>query len=120
MRRKQGQLVPIEIALLEAAFSLRLAGLTRAHGTALAQELKRLGETRKLAAYGTLYRALARLEKIGFLSSEWEDPLIAAEASRPRRRYYEVTTAGEEAYTLVRDGSLHRIPGSAQEPEIST
>ena len=120
MRRKKGQLVPIEIALLEAAFSLRLAGFARAHGTALAQELKRLGEKRKLAAYGTLYRALARLEKIGFLSSEWEDPLIAAEASRPRRRYYEVTAAGEEAYALLRDENPQRSRHPTSEPGIST
>jgi len=43
---------------------------------------------------GTLYPMLARLEKAGWLSSEWEviDP---REVGRPRRRFYRLTGSGQ-------------------------
>ena len=43
---------------------------------------------------GTLYPTLARLEKAGWLTSEWEviDP---SEAGRPRRRFYKLTGVGQ-------------------------
>ena len=44
-------------------------------------------------AQGTLYRALARLEQQGILQSTWEDPAVAAEEHRPRRRLYSLTGA---------------------------
>lgn len=43
---------------------------------------------------GTLYPLLARLEKAGWLTSEWEQ-LDPQEAARPRRRYYRMTGLGE-------------------------
>ncbi len=45
---------------------------------------------RKLVGYGTLYKALDRLERQGFLESKWEDPDLAARESRPRRRLYRI------------------------------
>ncbi len=45
---------------------------------------------RKLVGYGTLYKALDRLERQGFLESKWEDPNLAARESRPRRRLYRI------------------------------
>ena len=53
---------------------------------------------RRLTAYGTLYKALERLERAGYLESRWEDPHAAAAEGRPRRRFYQVTLAGEGAY----------------------
>ena len=50
-----------------------------------------------LTAYGTLYRALSRLEKAGFLTSRWEDISSLAKESRPRRRLYHITEAGAKA-----------------------
>lgn len=43
---------------------------------------------------GTLYPFLARLEKAGWLRSEWEvvDP---SESGRPRRRFYRLTGLGQ-------------------------
>ncbi|WP_410582510.1 PadR family transcriptional regulator [Amycolatopsis sp. lyj-108] len=38
-------------------------------------------------ASGTIHPILARLEKVGWLQSRWED-VDPAEAGRPRRRYY--------------------------------
>jgi PadR family transcriptional regulator PadR len=40
---------------------------------------------------GTLYPLVARLERAGWLESEWEPP---AEEGRPRRRYYRLTREG--------------------------
>jgi len=45
---------------------------------------------------GTVYPQLARLEKRGLVRAEWEREGIARREARPRRRYYELTAAGEE------------------------
>jgi PadR family transcriptional regulator PadR len=54
-------------------------------------------DRRLLTAYGTLYRALGRLEAMGMLQSRREDPQIAAQENRPGRRLYMLTAAGERA-----------------------
>ena len=99
MRRKSGALVPLEASILEAGLDLRRRGLDAAHGFLLAKEMRDRADARLLTAYGTLYKALARLEKVGFLDSFWEDPQVAADEGRPRRRFYRVTMAGEAALT---------------------
>lgn len=43
---------------------------------------------------GTVYPALGRLERDGYLRSEWEDAAIARHEKRPSRRYYRVTASG--------------------------
>ena len=93
MRRKAGQLIPIERALIAAAVQLRGQGVEQFHGFRIAREIKDREGARLLTAHGTLYRALARLEQQGFLQSTWEDPMIAAEESRPRRKLYKLTGA---------------------------
>ncbi|MEM7417022.1 MAG: PadR family transcriptional regulator [Gemmatimonadota bacterium] len=45
---------------------------------------------------GTVYPALRRLEKAGWLRSRWEDEAEAHAQGRPRRRTYELTPAGAE------------------------
>ena len=45
-------------------------------------------------ASGTLYPILFRLEKSGWLQSEWEDANPSA-MKRPRKRLYRVTATGE-------------------------
>ena len=97
MRRKPGSLVPLEIAILDALVELRRYGTPEAHGYLIASELRRLGDDRRLTAYGTLYKALDRLEDAGALASRWEEPDTAALEQRPRRRYYQITLAGETA-----------------------
>ena len=57
---------------------------------------------RLLTAYGTLYRALARLEKMGLLTSRWEDPAIPARENRPGRRLYRLTALGDAALAAAR------------------
>lgn len=46
---------------------------------------------------GTVYPALATLERRGLVSSRWERTSIAHGEGRPRRRYYQVTAAGRTA-----------------------
>ncbi|MEO3778701.1 helix-turn-helix transcriptional regulator [Micromonospora sp. B11E3] len=46
-------------------------------------------------ASGTLHPILARLERLGWLRSRWEE-LDPHEAGRPRRRYYSLTPDGAE------------------------
>jgi DNA-binding PadR family transcriptional regulator len=45
-------------------------------------------------AGGTVYPALSRLERDGYLRSDWEDPAVARAEKRPPRRYYRVTPQG--------------------------
>lgn len=99
MRRKAGALVPLELAICTAAADLRQQGSQEFHGYLIAKEIKDHADNRLLTAYGTLYRALARLESMGLLSSRWEDAMVAAEENRPRRRFYALTAAGDEVVT---------------------
>lgn len=94
MRRKPGALVPIEHAICVAAAALRRNGVEEFHGYELAKRLAADADRRMLTAYGTLYRALARLEAMGMLRSRQEDPRIAARENRPGRRLYALTAAG--------------------------
>lgn len=105
MRRKAGFLIPIEVAILEAAVALRKAGQAEVHGYELAKVVQDIREATRLTAYGTLYKALSRLEREGFLASRWEDPSVAAAESRPRRRFYRLTLEGEGALAEARASS---------------
>jgi DNA-binding PadR family transcriptional regulator len=46
---------------------------------------------------GTVYPALAALERDGLVSSSWEDPQKAQAEKRPPRRYYTVAHQGGQA-----------------------
>ena len=97
MRRKPGQLVPLEQAICASAAVLLHRGISEFHGYELAKQMADDSERRLLTAYGTLYRALGRLEGMGLLQSRWEDPEIPARENRPGRRLYTLTALGEEA-----------------------
>jgi len=98
MRRREGALVPLEVAILGAGLSVRSTGEPEFHGFRLARELRDRDGARGLTAHGTLYKALDRMERRGLLKSRWEDPDIAAEQGRPRRRFYRVTADGQGAF----------------------
>ena len=95
MRRKPGALVPLEYAICETAAGLQRAGVEEFHGYELAKRLGDVADKRLLTAYGTLYRALGRLQQMGLLASRWEDPEIPARENRPGRRLYRLTASGE-------------------------
>lgn len=105
MRRKPGSLVPLEIAICTAAATLRRRGIDEFHGYELAKQLADISNRKLLTAYGTLYRALARLETMGLLDSRREDPAIAARENRPGRRLYTLTARAE---SVVRQSSASR------------
>jgi len=105
MRRKPGGLVPLQLAIWAAAASRFRAGQNEFHGYELAKHLGAAADRRLLTAYGTLYRALGRLESMGLLESRWEDPQIAARANRPGRRVYALTAAGQAAALEARRAS---------------
>jgi PadR family transcriptional regulator len=117
MRRKTGALVPLEMAILEAAAELRTAGQSDAHGYLLARLVRDTRHARRLTAYGTLYKALTRLEREGYLASRWEDPMTAAEDGRPRRRFYRLTLEGEGA---LADARLATKDGRSNRPAAAT
>jgi PadR family transcriptional regulator PadR len=65
---------------------------------------------------GTVYPALDRLMKAGWISDYWEEP---PPKDRPRRRFYELTSTGREQYAAAlrarderRAGWLSRAPGT--------
>lgn len=95
MRRKRGQLLPIEERILLITAKQR----EDIHGFALAARLASEDEASKLLGHGTLYKALDRLRDQGFLESRWEDPETAERERRPRRRLYRITDAGRVALT---------------------
>ena len=119
MRRRTGTLIPLEVAILEASAELRQAGEAEVHGYLLAKTVQGIREARRLTAFGTLYKALMRLEGQGYLASRWEDPLAAAAEARPRRKFYRLTNQGEGALTEARAddrGELPNRPAAAVMP----
>ena len=110
MRRKPGSLVPLELSILAVIARLPAAGPQECHGYEVAKHIAAASERRLLTAYGTLYRALNRLENMGLVESRWEDPQIAAKEARPGRRLYRLTDAGRAA---VPRESRHAVRSTA-------
>jgi len=54
---------------------------------------------------GTVYPALSRLERDGYLKSGWEDARKARAEKRPPRRYYRLTAQGTGAL----DAAMSRL-----------
>jgi DNA-binding PadR family transcriptional regulator len=102
VRRKPGRLLPLEIAICDAALQLRARGQRTFHGYELAKALADGADARLLTAYGTLYRALGRLEDMGLLESRWEDGAAPARDNRPPRRLYTLTASAKPALEEAR------------------
>lgn len=62
-------------------------GVAELHGWAIMKTVKRTGPT--------VYGVLDRLEEAGWIESRWE--VLPAEANRPRRRFYRLTSTGTVA-----------------------
>jgi PadR family transcriptional regulator PadR len=117
MRRRAGELLPIELAILAGGIELAASGEPDFYGFAMARRIREASGARQLTAHGTLYKALARLERAGMLTSSWEEPALAEAQHRPRRRLYRVTPSGERAAArsaALRSGTARRAdPGLA-------
>ena len=92
-RRAEGSILDIEYDILECGYDLeRISG--GFYGFGLAQSLADARGQRALIGHGTLYKALSRMTARGLLTAEWENPDLAVEAGRPRRRMYKLTGEG--------------------------
>ena len=60
---------------------------------------------------GTVYPTLSRMDERGYLRSRWEKRETADAERRPRRRYYRLTTSGEQAL----NAALRQLASLAQE-----
>lgn len=117
-RRKPGTLLPIELRILMAIEEMASED-SDAYGFSVASALSAQGG-KKLAAHGTLYKALARMTEAGLLEAHWEDPEIAESQSRPRRRLYSVTDHGKGALaTAARTSGSERMAQQAFKPVIA-
>jgi hypothetical protein len=64
---------------------------------------------------GTVYPILARLEGLGWLESEWEEPEVHVPAGRPRRRYYRLTEDGTtKARIALRAAEVSRLKAATR------
>ena len=115
MRRKQGTLLPIELSILESGLELHARQVPEFYGFLIAKQLTEREGARKLTAYGTLYKALSRMENQGLLTSRWEDPVNAAASGRPRRRLYQVTPSGQDALLAARSNVDRAVTVRRQE-----
>ena len=97
VRRRAGELLPLEVAILGAGVDGNRRGEPEFHGFAVAKAIQEQDDARRLTAHGTLYKALSRMQRDGLLESRWEDPDIGTAQGRPRRRLYHVTVAGARA-----------------------
>jgi transcriptional regulator len=70
---------------------LKALQLTPMHGFGLSQRLKQMSAAVFQVEMGSLYPALVRLEKQGWIKGEWG----VSEANR-KARYYSVTAAGRK------------------------
>lgn len=117
-RRKPGTLLPLEAEILAVALSSAASEDGAFYGFGLAQAMRERGGSRSLTGHGTLYKALARLEEFGLLSSRWEHATAAE--GRPRRRLYELTGQGVEAARRALEAdagtAARRSPRIAPEP----
>lgn len=103
MRRRPGSLLPLEVGILDAVVEAARTGDEWIHGYAIARCISDARRAKRLTSQGTLYNALARLSEAGHLEHRWEDPELALEAGRPRRRLYRVTGLGRRALATALD-----------------
>ena len=104
---------------MTAAVDLQKAGVQEFHGYEIAKHLADTSDRRRLTAYGTLYRALGRLETMGLLQSHWEDPQRAAEENRPGRRLYMLTAQGVSAAEAVRSQTVMGRAGKSRRKRMA-
>ena|SRR5215208_6124395 len=97
MRRKRGDLLPLEAEILRIASELAEQGRPKFHGWRMAQHLEDEGQ--RETGFGSLYRTLNRLQAHGYLESEWVPP---EKDGLPPRRVYQITAEGSRAYVTAR------------------
>ncbi|HEY7501196.1 MAG TPA: PadR family transcriptional regulator [Vicinamibacterales bacterium] len=71
---------------------LRTLTIERMHGYAIAQHIARVSQNALLIEKGSLYPALERLQRQGWVTSRWSES-----ATGRRARYYSITASGRRA-----------------------
>ena len=102
---------PVEFHIL-----LALAGEER-HGYGILQEVAGLTDDELRLEPGTLYRALHRMLKDGWIAESSRRP--AADADDERRRYYRLTPLGRRVATAEAD-RLSRLVSFARQHQLLT
>ena len=98
---------------------LRTLLLGRAHGHEIARHIQRTTDDLLQVEHGSLYPALHRLERRGWVSAKWEK---ATERNR-EYKYYRLTAAGRKQLTREESkwkqlaGAIARLMGVAPEEE---
>jgi len=85
---------------------LQVAALGPVHGYAIAQRLNQISKEALQVQQGSLYPALHRLEKRGWLKAEWG----AAESGR-EAKFYALTAAGRKQLE-AEEASYERLTGA--------
>lgn len=67
-------------------------------------------------ASGTVYPALASLERRGLVESRWEAEETARRDGRPRRRYYDITPDGRATLAAAMDRLDHMGLAGTERP----
>jgi transcriptional regulator len=78
---------------------MRTIALKPLHGWAIAQRIKQLSNDVLLLQQGSLYPALQRLEREGWITAEW-----GASENNRRARFYRLTKAGRKQLDKQRAG----------------
>jgi transcriptional regulator len=78
---------------------LKVVALRPIHGYAIGQRIQQISKDALLVRQGSLYPALYRLERKGWLKSEWRIQDGGREA-----KYYGLTRAGRQQLTAERAG----------------
>lgn len=120
MKRKPEELLSLEAEILEAALELQAGGKREFHGYIIAKKMRDRGGARKLTAHGTLYKALSRMQRMSWLSSHWEDPVIAGIEERPIRRLYTITASGLQILESYREKRPSNVRLTFQEDGART
>lgn len=113
---------PTRIELLQGTLDmiiLRTLMMGRAHGHEIARHIQRTTDDLLQVEHGSLYPALHRLERRGWVSAKWEK---ASDRNR-EFKYYRLTAAGrkqlirEESKWKQLSGAIARLIGAVQEEE---
>lgn len=94
VKRRPGRLFALEVAILESGLLVQ-SEEDAFYGFALVRRMEQLAGGGAQVAHGALYKALARMAAAGLVEASWEDPGLAEQQGRPRRRLYTVTALGE-------------------------
>lgn len=98
----------IDREMLKGSVDLLLLSLIRQqdlYGYEMVQRIKRMSDDAYDMSEGTLYAALKRMERSGWITSYWE------QATSGRRKYYTITNQGIKEWKRKQDSwhSLHQL-----------